>query len=675
MKHILLVVGIIFCITSSLFAADGDTLVIQSHQETHWSWNGRYQDTVQFPTTGSFQKIRMHYVLGCPSSGCSQWDYKTNIELWRIINDSTVDEFEIARVITPYAGDKSNGWFHEYIIDVTDYAPLLKGEQIIMAYYGGFQDGFTISIWFEFIEGTPPRDIVNVQKIYRSGAGGFLYGDASDPIESHLSGKTMNLNSDTKGAKFRLVATGHGFGNDASNGNPDNCAEFCPKWFKLNVDNTERYSETVWNDDCGAEANVAQTGTWIYNRAGWCPGSEAQIFDHELTPYLNGNSVSLNVDWQPYTYTGGSGFPIHYWLESQLFEYGDYNYETEAEITQVLRPTDYDRQSKYNPTCANPIVEVRNNGSNTITQIAIRYGVVGGTSFENEFQVDLDFGETEELEIPIPPENFYKGSGTKFFAEISQVNSSLDENNTNNRVESNFEIVPRLHDSIELQFRSNNNPSENTYYLVNTAGDTIINRTSLTANTQYYDTLALAKGCYTLHITDAGGDGLSWWANPSQGSGSVRLSNIGLATTDSIFIESIDSDFGSFTTYRFTVDYYMNSGNDDYDITSWDPPSPPDSITPPDTVTSVPEWENLVNPYFEIFPNPTKGDAQLELIGYRGSFTVELFDLTGKQVLVANAYSDGLHPIQINTQALPNGIYQARVNVGDHYFHQKLIKQ
>ena len=216
----------------------------------------------------------MHYVLGCPTGGCSEWDYKTNIELWNPINDSTIDEYELARVITPYAGDKNNGWFHEYIFDVTDYSSLLTGEKIIMAYYGGYQDGFTITIWFEFIEGTPPREALNVQKIYRSGSGGFLYGYSSDPIEDHLTNKTMNLDPLTKEAKFRLVATGHGFGN-STGGNPDNCVEFCPKWFRLMVNGSQEYNATVWKDDCGAEANVGQTGTWIYNRDGWCPGSEA----------------------------------------------------------------------------------------------------------------------------------------------------------------------------------------------------------------------------------------------------------------------------------------------------------------------------------------------------------------------------------------------------------------
>ncbi len=667
MRRILLLLGACLFLISSVFSAEGDTTVIQSHQETHWSWNGRYQDTVQFPTTGSFQKIRMHYVLGCPSGGCSQWDYKTNIELWSPINDSTFEEYELARVITPYAGDKSNGWFHEYIFDVTDYSPILKGEQVIMAYYGGWQDGFTITIWFEFIEGTPPRDVINVQKVYRSGSGGFVYGYASDPIENHLISKSMTLDPATEQAKFRLVATGHGFGNDG--GNPDNCAEFCPKWFKLKVNNIERYEATVWKDDCGAEANVAQTGTWIYNRAGWCPGSEAQVFDYDITPHISASTVNLDVDWQPYTYTSGSSFPIHYWLESQLFEYGDYNYTKEAEITQILRPTDYDRQSKYNPTCATPLIEIRNNGSETMTQVAVKYGVVGGTEFENEFTTNLEFGQTAQLELPIPPENFYKASSSSFYAEISQVNGAKDENESNNRVYSSFEAVPNMPDTFAVQFRTNNAPSENAYYLINTAGDTIIDRSSMTANTLYSDTLSLENGCYTLFVSDAGGNGLSWWANPTQGSGSLRLSNIQLGTSDPLFLENIDPDFGSFTMYRFTVNYNMGDGNDDYDISQWDAPNPPDPTV------NVEEWENLAEAVIGIFPNPTSSNIQLEILGYRGNATVEIFDATGRLALTQSIYSDGFSPSNLKTQSLPNGIYEVRVKAGDKFYYDRMLKQ
>lgn len=354
---------------SHSLAAPGDTIRIQSHQETHWSWNNNYLDTVQFPTTGNFQKVLMHCFLGCPTIGCSEWDYKSNIEIWEDVNGTT-QRTEIGRIITPYSGNRNYGWFHEYVIDVTDYLPLLTGEKTVNAYYGGFQDGFTMTVYFDFIEGTPPRDVLRVSQVYRSGPGGFLYGDASDPIEDHLTPTNISLTPQTQDATFRLVATGHGFGNNAQNGNPDNCAEFCPKYYTLQLNGLVQAQNTVWKDDCGSEPYFAQTGTWVYNRAGWCPGSEAMIFDDRLTSDVTpSGNLTLNVDWEPYTYTGGSGFPIHYWIEAQLIEYGDFNFERDAEITLIERPTTYDRMSRFNPTCFSPKVTVRNNGSETITSL------------------------------------------------------------------------------------------------------------------------------------------------------------------------------------------------------------------------------------------------------------------------------------------------------------------
>jgi len=67
------------------WAGPGDTLHVQSHQDVHMSWYGNYDRWGQFPAAGQgpFYKVLMDYTLGCPSSGCSEWDYTTQIFLRR----------------------------------------------------------------------------------------------------------------------------------------------------------------------------------------------------------------------------------------------------------------------------------------------------------------------------------------------------------------------------------------------------------------------------------------------------------------------------------------------------------------------------------------------------------------------------------------------------------------
>ena len=61
-------------------AAEGDTIKIESHQETHWNWYSSNNQWTVFPAAGnSYRKIMLNYTLGCPIGGCSEWDYTTAI--------------------------------------------------------------------------------------------------------------------------------------------------------------------------------------------------------------------------------------------------------------------------------------------------------------------------------------------------------------------------------------------------------------------------------------------------------------------------------------------------------------------------------------------------------------------------------------------------------------------
>jgi hypothetical protein len=638
---------LLLLIASNTIGAPGDTLRVDSHDETHWSWNGQYQDTVQFPSSGEYQKIRMHYVMGCPTGGCSEWDYKTNIEIWQPDGNNNMDKYEIARVITPYAGNRDSSWKHEYIIDVTDYAPLLKGEQIVNAYYGGYQDGFTITVWFEFIEGTPPREVLSVDKVYRSGAGGFVYGISSDPIENHLNKKTMNLISNTESAKFRLVATGHGFGNDG--GNPENCAEFCAKEFTLEVNNQPQFTNLVWKDDCGSEPYYGQTGTWVYNRAGWCPGSQAQIFDHELKPFLSGNTVALDVDWENYTYTSGSSFDPHYWIEAQLFQYGPSAYEVDADLDMILTPSTYDRESRYNPSCGSAMIRVKNQGSSSINSMKIEYNYSPGGMKEYDWTGDLKPYETVDIELPIQDEYIYSKSNQNIFtAEITQVNGQSDENSTNNSNHSYFEDVNVMPSTFISKLKTNNNGQDTRMSLVRiSTGDTILNYNNLSSNTEYFDTLNLDGGCYKLHVSDAAGDGLQWWANQNQGSGYLQLTNLGLPDQDTVFIEPLPTDFGNFYTYFFSVDYPVGG------------------------IGSVPDNVDDV----VVYPNPTTDNLSVEVSTVKkGEYVLEIFSTTGAKVLEDKFSVSFITKKNYSLNGLDSGVYLMKIKGPESNHTKRIIK-
>jgi hypothetical protein len=270
------------------------------------------------------------------------------------------------------------------------------------------------------------------------------------------------------------------------------------------------------------------------------------------------------------------------------------------------------------------------------------------------------------LELPIPPENFYQGNGRTFYAELIEVNGSQDENTTNNRMESNYELAPNLPQQFIVRMRTNNT-LDNEYFLYNSKGDTIINGTGLAANTEYRDTLFLDSGCYTLHVTDAAGDGLQWWANPGQGNGALQLLNIGLGTGDSLFINTIDADFGNFSMYTFTAGYKMNNGNPNYDIASWQPPNNGEPLSD--------RTKPMVDPVFGVYPNPANDFVSTELVGFEGNYTVRFYSVTGAVVKQENCYSNGSAPHAIPVNDLPAGLYHVVAETGEKRYASKVMIQ
>ena len=105
--YTLLVAALLAASSFSATAAEGDTLTVRAHDATHLPWYGAYDETAWFPTSGmSFAKVLMVYTIGCPSGGCSGWDYTTQVEI-EPNNSSGVSSggpVELARIITPYGG-------------------------------------------------------------------------------------------------------------------------------------------------------------------------------------------------------------------------------------------------------------------------------------------------------------------------------------------------------------------------------------------------------------------------------------------------------------------------------------------------------------------------------------------------------------------------------------------
>ena len=114
--------------------------------------------------------------------------------------------FQIMSFVTPYGAYLDLGTYGKtWYFDVTDFAPILKGlKRINMTSGGQWQEDMDIK--FHFIVGTPPRDVVDIQQIWRPQSKGYN----SILNENSFEPRDVKLNSNAVSYKLRTVITGHG---------------------------------------------------------------------------------------------------------------------------------------------------------------------------------------------------------------------------------------------------------------------------------------------------------------------------------------------------------------------------------------------------------------------------------------------------------------------------------
>ncbi len=652
------------------------TETIRVHDKVDMTWYGAYDQMGYFPDgSKTYEQILLHYTMGCASGGCSDWDYTTKIEL-RLptgLMDSTVanldtistnpmqvdttwnvfeviEPMELARVITPYGGymaQGSNGynndWEHTHTFDITDFAYLLKDSLEVRAFYDGWSSGFSVTLDFEFTEGTPPREVHSIQNIYKGGAN---YQNSIQFETEYTSEKNVNIPANIQSAKMRIIPSGHGFDNNTS------CAEFCQRRYYLNVNNEEVANVIMWDDQCGENPIYPQGGTWLYDRANWCPGMPAKIHEHEITnEIIAGQENSIDMDFQNISWSGNQA--PYYILSAQLITYTEPIPDTDLAISKVIAPNNDENYSRYNPICGNPIIEVANYGDKPITRFIVEYGIERA-NFEPapcfyEWTGLLAQGAKEEITLPRFEWFDVDLENPKFYAEVLEINNGFDDMRLNNRVETSFEITPKLSSQTKLILRTNNSPQETDMFLYDEDGEIVDSQTDFENSTNYEYQWVLPSGCYTLEVLDntpSGGDGLSWWAN-NEGTGWVRIYD-----SQNNLIEDFNPDFGAFIKYNFTVGYNLGERPEPNiectDITN------PDLVDPLSSIENDLELANI-----NIFPNPSNGNFAIDATDYSGG-EISIFNIQGKLIYTENAI--GVNNLNLD---LNNGLYFVKIQKGN----------
>lgn len=632
MKKILAIILFSFVMQEGK-AAVGDTTWVTVYNLKRLTYYGNYDTLAVLPTGKTYRKIRLHYILGryaCPAGTtyCGSWDYTTQI--W--VKPPGADTVEIARVITPYATDwLTTNRKNDYVMDITDYSSILNGNLDFRYKYDGYSWGFTLTLKIEFIEGTPPMNNVAIKNIYD---GYFAYGNASNPIENYLVPKAKSYVAPAAKAFVKNTISGHG-------SDDTGCGEFCSKYYNLKVNGTPVSQKQLWRADCGVNDIFPQTGTWIYDRANWCPGNIVKPIFHDITPYTSAaTTFSTDIDMEPYTSGSPSG---GYNIVSQLITYSAPNYNLDASIEDILAPTDDANYIRSNNICSNPKVKIKNTGTTPITNLVLNYNLRGGAVSTFTYTGNLNFLQDTILDLGSSVAMFNGNESNIFDVSINSVNGTASDQNTyNNIYSSKFVDVKAYPSKFVVYFKNNKSVSaldpsysETNWKITNDAGVVVKSRvnnnfaTSVSTVGLYIDTVSLPNGCYTFTMDDEGCDGISWWAYSSYpvnpGNGIIKFNS---ALTPAV-LKTFNGDFGCQIKERFTIGYYL-------------------------PVSEI----NKSNLEFQLFPNPASNEINILLeVKERAALNYNITDVSGKIVMEGTIENVGSEFYNISTQNLQSGLY------------------
>lgn len=537
-----------------LYAATGDTTRVELYAGRRFYTTGdmRYDQPVKFPAAGkTYSHIDFKLKLACPCGPLmGEWDYTVTFYARRATgrNDSLgnpINEYvEVARFITPYWKYKPANLEYTWKWDVTDYASLLQGDSVwIRTDYSGYSQSALFTAGFEFVEGEPPYTVVGIQTLWQ---GSWGYGNASNPINQYLANKKFKAPSNAATTRLRIITTGHG------GGGTDNAAEFSDKTHTIWVGGQQRFSQRLWREDCMVNPVYPQDGTWPLSRGGWCPGDKIQPWEQDITSFLTaGDSTVVDYKMQDYTNLD-PGHGASYTTTGQIIYCSAPNYQNNVALMEIKQPNSATPYNRMNPICGGPTIRIKNLGGQTLTRMNISYGIPDEFNMLAPWTGALKYLEEADVVLPpLPWSTFFKNneSSRSFFVKLVAPNSNVDEDSLNNIGNCTFSLPPIYYNDFEIRLLTNKQAAaQYSYTLTNTNGQLVSQRSGLSDNTLYVDSLNLPDGCYEFRFKNVAGYGLSWWATQADlGSGSLSLSSLGRNYL------TFNGDFGGEIFHQFRV--------------------------------------------------------------------------------------------------------------------------
>lgn len=488
----------------------------------------------------AIRKILMHVTLGTPDSlPTAHWDYKDHITIRRtggLRGDAL--NLEIGRMLTPYGSIYSTGWEFKWTVDVTDFSLVLRDSVEIEYNHTGYEPttvGWALTIDFEIVEGPPHIIPLRIDPMW---IGSYPYGDPENPISEVLKPIRFAPLENTVISRLRIQHTGHGMDE------PRGCSEFCSRWRTILFNGQQVQHKDLWKE-CGDNPLYPQGGTWIFDRALWCPGDLQKPDVIDVYPVSGENEFA--VEMEPYTATANIQAQEN--IASCLIQYTAPVSDYDVEVVDVLVPNDRPVYNRSNPKCFNPKIVIRNLGRQPLTSLNIRFGTEGFDMKTFTWKGSLPYYAEAEIELPGVID--FNPGRNQFKVMLDRPNGRRDAWEGDNILQVDFDAPRTLPEDLVIQYRSNNQPEENEVYIVNAAGDTLyyMGPKQTAQNTLYTDTLHLEAGLYEMFLVDTAGQGLEFWFMRHQGFGYLRILDL-----DGNLLHLFNPDCGNGEMLAFQTD-------------------------------------------------------------------------------------------------------------------------
>lgn len=611
-----------------------DTLhVVTHHRETvvtdPSTGNKTFTRWGVFPLAADeVRKIMLKVSFACPDSmRCADWDYSDRISIRRKGGIKGEDlDYEIARMLTPYGGAFSKDWKFQWEVDVTDFAILLRDSVEIEYKHSGYEPntdrGWAVTLDFEFIKGSPARMPLTISKIYDAH---YPYGSPAKPIDEALTPVEVRAVKGAETMRLRVLQTGHGMDK------PDGCGEFCSKFREVLFDGRVVDKRFLWKE-CSDNPLYPQAGTWLIDRANWCPGYLVQpdCFDFKVR-----KNSRHNIQFKMQNYQAAEAGAEEF-ISAYLIQYAPATRKKDIAIEDVIVPSSKDIHSRINTGSLFPRVIISNKGSerSNILNFTYNFGAENYTYRYDKVLAPLSV-DTVTLPQSIP------ALASEFGISVVEqgVRDSYPEDN---HFKTSFRAMPGLDGELTFTLSTNKEAAQTSYLLRDAKGKVYLERGqgSLRPQTTYQERLNLPEGVYQLLLEDAGHDGLEFWFNGEGGAGYANLKNAG-----GKLLKVFQPDFGKSISYVFAVDGRRHEVENDLSSFSLFP-------------TRTNDFTNLQ------FETNAEGDVRVDLVADPGGSVVESF-------LYKNTKSAS---IRYDLSKYPKGRFYMKVYVNGKMMYSKRVR-